>query len=290
MQTLAYNPKAIWISHSAIEEFYRCPKSYYYRYLFTNPDGLRITLAEPQLSLGILVDATIKYYFRKKGQVSLADLFWYLDFQWKLKSGKAGGFSSSEQELSYREKAKKMVTTFFTNIKDLQLNPEVPQFLEMQLFPEDDVRLCGAPDLYDYLNDGSVHVIDFKTSEKENTTTNLQLPIYKILVENALGKKVSKCSYWYLNLETKPKEVRIENKDYLEDIKFKTQAILNARKQVSFNCLKGESGCFKCQNYDLVEKGLAQIVGKDKKRVVYFISKDQTPIETETLYSNDLPF
>lgn len=291
MEQLQYNPEAIWISHSAIDEFYRCPKSYFYRYLYTDKSGSRITVAEPSLTLGILVDEVIKYYFRKKSQVSLDDLNWYLDFKWKLKSGKAGGFATAEQELIFREKAKKFIKTFYDNIKKLNINPEVPEFLQMRLFEEGDVRLCGSPDLYDHLPDGTVHVIDFKTSEREATDISLQLPIYKLLVENNLGKKVSKISYWYLNLQTEPKEVVYEEKDFLADIKFKTQAILKARDDKDFKCLKGPDGCFKCRDYDLIDQGLGEIVGKDKKRIVYFVNKNQNPPKkAESLYSDDLPF
>jgi len=287
LETLQYNPDAIWISHSALEEFYRCPKSYFFRYIYTNSNGMRITLADPNLTLGVLVDDTIKYYYQKKGQVGLQDLFWYLDFKWKIKTGKSGGFISSDQEQIYKEKGRRFLVNFYENIAKLNLNPEVPKFLEMSLFNDKDVRLCGSPDLIDTLPDGSLHVIDFKTSEKEAEATTLQLPIYTLLIENVLGKKVSKTSYWYLNVHDRPVEVSLAPKDYLEEIKFRTQPILLAREAKDFRCNRGADGCFKCSDYDYVKKGVAEIVGKDKKRVVYFVDRSQPQ---ESLYSTDLPF
>src|SRR3990167_1358201 len=224
-----YNPDAVWISHSALEEFFRCPKSYYYRYLYTNSSGLRVTIAEPNLSLGVTLDEVIKYFFRKGGQLTLDNLLWFLDFQWKLKSGKSGGFTSPEQEAVYKARAKKMVINFFENFPKTQIQAEVPEFLQMPLIDQGDVRLCGTPDLIQYLPDGTIHVIDLKTSEKENHQDSLQLPIYTILIEKTLGKTVSKTSYWYLDHDPSPKEIKFNHDQldkYLEDIKFKTQAIL----------------------------------------------------------------
>lgn len=296
MSNLSYNPAAVWISHSALEEFFRCPKSYYYRYLYTNSAGARVTIADPNLTLGIAVDDVIKYYFSKHAQVSLEDLLWHLDFVWKLKKGKAGGFISEDQEKIYLEKAKKFITTFFENIGQIKGKVEVPEFIQMSLSEEEDVRLCGSPDLINYLPDGTVEVIDIKTSEKEYSGETLQLPIYTILIEKELGKKVSKASYWYLNVHNSPKEVTFSDQDFLEDIKFKTQVLLKARKDNDFKCLKGSGGCFKCQDYEYIKTGQAEIVGKDKKRVVYFVDRNKQSLRsddlkaTEPLYSDDLPF
>lgn len=290
MDKLPFNPNAVWISYSALEEYYSCPKSYYYRYLYKNPGGLRVTIANPYLTKGNIVDLTVKHYFDKNEQVSLDQLLWFLDFQWKLKSGKAGGFTDSAQETIFKEKANKMIGTFYNNIKAVAKKAEVPAFLETQLFTEGDVRLCGTPDLIDNLEDGTTHIIDVKTGENLDSTygeeISLQLPIYKYLVENVLGKKVSKASYWHLALHEKPVEVHLPDKDYFEDIKFKTQPILKARTENSFQCLKGDKGCIKCNDFTFITKGLAEVVGRDKNRVVYFVDRTKE----QSLYSDDLPF
>lgn len=290
---LSYNPAAVWISHSALEEFYRCPKSYYFRYLYTNSAGLRVTIAEPNLTLGVLVDEVIKDFFSKSVKPDLNEMLRNLEFKWKLKTGKSGGFRSESQEAFYKEAAVKMLTNFLTNFPALKMEAEVPEFLQMSLMPEGDVRLCGTPDLIEHLPDGTIHVIDLKTSEREKTEPDLQLPIYTILIEEETGKTVSKTSYWYLKLFPGPNEVPFKHDQLpkaLEDIKFKTEAILKSRLSNDFKCLKGEGGCYKCQDFEFIKNETAEIVGKDKKRVVYFVNKDTHAPKVDTLYSDDLPF
>jgi RecB family exonuclease len=92
-----------------------------------------------------------------------------------------------------------------------------------------DYPFKGAIDRIDSLPDGSWEVVDYKTGE---TPANFyyqnkkQLLLYKIAIEDALGKKVNKLTFYYLKSGEK-KSFEATDKD-LE--KFKTETVQTVKK------------------------------------------------------------
>ena len=78
----------------------------------------------------------------------------------------------------------------------------------------------GAIDRVDRLEDGSVEVIDYKTgSAKEKLTfqQKRQLILYKIVLEEAFGLKVSQLSFYYLENGTKVSfETKVKDEEKLK--------------------------------------------------------------------------
>jgi hypothetical protein len=128
----------------------------------------------------------------------------------------------------------------------------------------------------EYLPDeDAVHIIDFKTSKKEENESSLQLPIYHLLVDRCQQRKVARASYWYLELndELSPKE--------LPDLFEAEQEILAIAKKVKlarqlerFKCPQGESGCWNCKPFEKILAGQAELVGvNDYNQDIYIITQ-----------------
>ena len=63
--TFDYNPNTIWISHSALQDFEKCPRLYYLRSIYRDKkfgNNFRIQMANPYLSLGEIVHDAIDNY------------------------------------------------------------------------------------------------------------------------------------------------------------------------------------------------------------------------------------
>ena len=127
-------------------------------------------------------------------------------------------------------------------------------------------------------DEDAVHIIDFKTSRREEKSTSLQLPIYLLLTKNCQKRPVSKISYWYLEKETEPLvEKKIPDYDSsfneLLDIGRK---IKTARKLGTFKCPQ-KDGCFHCRPFERVLKGEGTLVGNNSfGQDVYTLRKETT--------------
>jgi putative RecB family exonuclease len=61
------------------------------------------------------------------------------------------------------------------------------------------VTLFGRVDRIDEEPDGSLHIIDYKTGPRPGEVDAAQLRLYAIMVEEKLGRPVSRLSFWYLD-------------------------------------------------------------------------------------------
>lgn len=277
--------KAIWLSHSSFNDFLNCPKAYYLKNVYKDSKSRnKISLLSPYTSLGSAVHLSIETLLRypaderKKKLNSLEKEYeeiWNKNFQ-----GKKGGFLSAEEEKEFFDKGLEM-------IKNLKQNPNFllnkiikrESYYKGDILPnyfiddEEEILLCGVPDWVEYLNDDTLHVIDFKTGKNEEKEDSTQLPIYVLLLENLQKRKVSRASYWYLLKDSEAKEKEIVREE-VEDIKNK---IVKAGKEIKdlknealkkdwrevFICKRGEEGCIHCRDYEKIISGEAEYVGKD---------------------------
>jgi RecB family exonuclease len=127
----------------------------------------------------------------------------------------------------------------------------------------DNIILCGKIDWMEYLPDqDAVHIIDFKTSKKEEESSSLQLPIYHLLVNRCQQRRVAQASYWYLELNDE-----LTSKE-LPDLAIAEAEILQIAKKLKlarqlerFKCPQGEDGCFHCRSMEKIVRGQAELVG-----------------------------
>lgn len=275
---------ATWVSHSSISDFLKCPRAYYLKNIFKDPEsGNKIQITSAPLSLGSAVHEVIEALSaiptKDRFRESLLEQF---ENVWKKYSGKKGGFLSEDHEQEYLNEGREMIRKIIKNPGPLKkLSIKIKDELPNYWISEDDgIILCGKIDWLEYLPDSDgVHVIDFKTSKKEESGESLQLPIYHLLVTNTQNRKVEKASYWYLRLSDELQEKELPN---LEDAHNRVltiaKKIKTARKLNVFKCPNGKKGCAACRPLESVLKGEAEFVGVGGyNRDVYILSsKDKT--------------
>lgn len=261
---------ALWVSHSSIGDYLKCPRAYYLHNIYRSKDNRKINLVSPSLSLGSAVHETLESLANYKAEERfLHPLEPLFEENWKKFSGKTGGFKSEEEESDAKERARKMILMVAQNPgplaqKTVKLRPASnnmpPNFF---LSEEENIILNGKIDWLEYIpEDDSVRVIDFKTGKNDEGQDSLQMPIY-ILLLNALQKrKVSGASYWYLERNNEPSPVALPEISIVrEKVLSIARQIKNAKEHNIFECPRGPNGCFACQPYEKILRNEAEFVG-----------------------------
>lgn len=262
---------AVWISHSSIGDFLKCPRAYYLHNIYKDPKtGRKIGIVNPSLSLGQAVHTTIENLKNLPVEERLSrDLIADFEEAWKSVSGKIGGFKNQEEEQEFKARGIAMINRVINNPgpiarKTVKLKESDSGMLpNFYISEEDNIILCGFVDWIEYVeNDDSVKILDFKTGRNEEKEDSLQLPIYLLLLNALQKRKVSGASYWYIDKDNEPIEVKLPNLDEAKDKVLKVgKKIKEARQKNIFQCPKGEKGCHACRPYEAIIKGEAEYVG-----------------------------
>lgn len=272
--------KAVWVSHSSISDFLKCPRAYYLRNVYKDPEtGHKITVVSPPLALGAAVHEVVESLSslptEERLKISLLKKF---DVAWLKVSGKKGGFKNYSQESEYRDRGIAMLKNIEANpgpilrraIKIKTGDLGLPNYLFSE---EENIILCGKIDWLEYLEEiDSVHIIDFKTGKNEEGADSLQLPIYLLLASNTQTKKVAKASYWYLDRDTelRGKELPDEKEAY-EKVMDVAKRIKLARQLNHFVC--PQKGCMNCRPLERILKGEGEKVGvSDTRQDIYILN------------------
>lgn len=276
---------AVWVSHSSMGDFIKCPRSYYLHNMYKDPKtGHKVSIVTPHMSLGIAVHEVLEGLADFPADTRMdRDLLALYEAEWKKVAGKKGGFQSADEEAEFKARGTVMIEKvagdprFLVN-KCIKL-PQDKMPCNFYLSEEHNIILNGLVDWIEYLPEtDSLHIVDFKTGKREETESSLQLPIYLLLCD-ALHKKrkVTKASYWYLESD------KIIEKE-LPDIDTARQSVLAVAMQVkeardiakregvdkTFFCPQGaydvttkEGGCMNCRPYELIlaRDPLAEFVG-----------------------------
>jgi len=276
---------ATWVSHSSISDFLKCPRAYYLNNVYKSPEtGRKIQLMGAPLALGGAVHEVVEALSiiptTKRFKKSLIEKF---NDVWHKYRGEKGGFSSDEQEKKYKERGEAMLRRVMENPGPLnnlavKIKEDLPNYW---LSEEDNIILCGKVDWLEYLPDeDAVHIIDFKTSKREDKNGSLQLPIYHLLVHNTQQRKVAKASYWYLELYDEPIEKELPDLiEAHEEVLAIAKKIKLARKLERFKCSQGDGGCHHCKPLEKVLAGEAKKVGVSEynQDVFTLISEESSP-------------
>ena len=278
---------ALWVSYSSIQDFLNCPRSYFLKNVYKSPKtGHKITLMNPALALGQTVHNVLdKLSFLPHDQRFKKPLIALFDEEWEKVSGKRGGFFSPETEYKYKVRGQEMMRRVYNHpgiIKNLsvKITQELPQFW---LSEEENIILCGKIDWLEYLpTTDSVHIVDFKTSKKEDNSDSLQLPIYHLLVDRCQKRKVSKVSYWYLERDNECKEATLFSlEEAYKNVLDVARKIKLARQLDRLTCPNGEDGCIFCKSMEEIIKGNAELVDVDQyKRDIYILNQESNDINT----------
>ncbi len=260
---------AVWVSHSSLGDFLKCPRAYYLHNVYKDPKTRRkINIVSPALSLGSAVHEVVEGLLNyPAGDRAKQPLFAQFDEAWTKVSGKKGGFIDPSQEAEYHQRGRKMIERVMAHPgpllnKAIRLAPHEndmpPNFL---LSEKENIILCGKIDWLEYLPEtDSLHVIDFKTGKNEEGSDSLQLPIYLLLLNNLQKRKVGKASYWYLETDNKLTPVFLPTADEAYEKVFDVAIrVKKAREKGDFNCPRG--GCFACRPFEKILNGEAEYLG-----------------------------
>lgn len=273
---------ALWVSHTSLSSFLKCPRAYFLQSVYKDPKTRhKIQLMAPPLALGQVVHEVLESLsvlaVDQRFSRSLIDRF---DQSWKKVAGKKGGFLTQEQEAGYKARGEAMLRRAVEHPgplkqKAVKIKADLPQYWFSE---SDEIILCGKIDWLEYLEaENAVHIIDFKTSTKEEDAKSLQLPIYHLLVHNIQHRRVARASYWYLEkndgLTEKELPDLLQAHDQVMEVakKMKVQ-----RKLGIFKCPHGESGCFYCKPLEKIIKGEAEFVGYNGRQDSYILNTNET--------------
>ncbi len=246
--------KAIWLSHSSISNYEKCPRLYYLANIYKDKGtNNKITIVTPHMSLGSAVHMVLEPLMEIKSEERKnVDLLNKYQKVWESFSGEKGGFKPinktliggvetdiiSDEEKEFYKKGKLMIENVQNQLKNANVSEifilnkkSIRQSLyykgnmvpNIVISEKENVILCGSIDWISFEEHG-VTVLDFKTGRNEESDDSRQLPIYKILFEGLQNKwKVSRYAYYYLlNDEIKYKEWESDldknNKDNIENI------------------------------------------------------------------------
>jgi ATP-dependent helicase/DNAse subunit B len=261
---------AVWVSHTSISDWLKCPRAYYLKNVFRDPvTKHKIKLMSPALALGQSVHEVLESLSQlPRGSRFSEPLPNKFDRAWEKVKGERGGFTNEEVEYQYKKRGLDMLARVYNhpgpiNNLSVKIQMDLPYYW---LSEEDNIILCGKVDWLEYLPDtDSVHIIDFKTGKVQEEENSLQLPIYSLLVANCQKRKATKASYWYLSESDTLTEKSLPN---LADAK---KQILDIAKQIKlarqinrFKCKNGEDGCFACKPFESILNKQARLVGQDE--------------------------
>lgn len=263
---------AVWVSHSSMGDFLKCPRAYYLHNVYKNPDtGRKITIINPALSLGSAVHATLEALGTLPVEERLQrDIVADFEKEWAANaSGKKGGFTNVAEEEAAKKRGRAMIERVVKNPgplakKTVRLKPTKnnmpPHFI---LSEKENIILCGMIDWLEYVEaDDSIRIIDFKTGKNEEGEDSLQLPIYLLLLGALQKRRVSGAAYWYLEKNDAPTDVALPDaKDAIERVLALARRVKDARESRAFVCPRGSVGCFACQPYEAILKGEAEYIG-----------------------------
>jgi len=205
-QEFIKNP--IYLSYTSLKDFLKCPRSYYLKDLYKDPkNNYRLQVASPHLSLGSVVHDSVKWFLDEPEKPTLEQTIEKFRNLWLKFRKKRGGFSSDEEEGNFGRRGLAMIENFVKNWQVLEKAAQGVTFPKYNLV--DNVILIGNFDYIGQFEDGSLHVIDFKTGANDEQDA-LQLYIYAILAESNLGKSVSEAGFWYLDRDGGPKDIVLD--------------------------------------------------------------------------------
>ena len=111
----------------------------------------------------------------------------------------------------------------------------------------------------------------------------MQLEIYLLLATNTQTRPVNKLSYWYLESDKNPKEIKLPdmNTAYDEVLTIAKKVKL-ARKLNKLTC--PNDGCNYCKPFEAIIEGKARLVGRnDFGQDVYVVGEIEDSLESDIL-------
>lgn len=168
------------------------------KYKFTYIDDLakEYKTPRPYLTMGAHVHNALKDFYEQyqPEERTYPHLEGLLRKRWR---ENRKGFSSREDEAQWGVKALQMLRLFVHRM-DLSITPTLLEdYYDVEV--GENLKILGRIDRADTLEDGSLHVIDYKTGKyRPEEQSELQLQLYAIIVGANKKAPVTKASFLYL--------------------------------------------------------------------------------------------
>ena len=261
-----------YLSYTSISDFLKCPRSFYLKNVYRDPKtNFRLQLASPYLSLGSTVHDSIAWYLTLRKKPDFPEVIKTFKNYWLKFHGRKGGFSSLDEETVFGQRGISMLENFTKNVGVLERLVKPLSFPKVHLV--ENMILLGNIDYVGEREDGSLHIIDFKTGIKDEDSA-LQLYIYALLAESNYLKDVSKISFWYLDRDACPKEAVLDPLDTTYQwLKEQALEIKQALDSNRWQCL-GKGRC-DCAAYESIIKGKGEFMFTDYKfkKDIYYLKR-----------------
>ncbi len=183
------------ISPYKLNMYLECPRHYWWNYI--NPSTRSRQPERPYFTMGDHVHNTLKYFFNQpQHKRTKKFLLGILERQWQKGTGPAAGFWNQRIEEEYYERACLMLSAFFDR-DDMTVEPLWASDQLIKAGVSESLTFMGKIDRVDMMPDGSLHIIDYKTS-KEEREDEWQLPMYAVMARRYFEKPVAQLSYLFL--------------------------------------------------------------------------------------------
>jgi ATP-dependent helicase/DNAse subunit B len=250
---------AVWVSHSSMGDFLKCPRLYYLHNVYKDPaTGRKMSIVTPHMALGTAVHNVLEDLANYPSAERFnRDLRAKFEEEWEKVSGMKGGFLDPVQEEQFKMRGKDMINNVIKDPKFL-VNQRVKLPKEKMnpnyfLSEEDNIILNGQVDWIEFLPDETLHIVDFKTGKWEEKEASLQLPIYLLLCNKLRPQwKVSKASYWYLESDKIVEKELPDAETAYRNVIDVALKVKQAREAGVFQCPKGPEGCMNCRPYEKI--------------------------------------
>lgn len=181
------------LSPFSISIYQQCPRRYKYHYV----DGLAQLYKKPWpwLTMGSNVHSTLAEFLGviPETQRTIETIENLLRRKWRVSRE---GFVDREEERKWGERALAQLR-WFVNTQRIDVRPfMVEKFHEASITP--DLTLNGKIDRIDQMDDGSLHVIDYKTGRMPEKVDGFQLLLYSLILSKTLSYPIPEASYLYL--------------------------------------------------------------------------------------------
>ena len=281
--------KAVWLSHSSVNDFLQCQRLYYLKHVYKNQNKRKISIANPYATLGVIVHLVLENLVHYKSEERVKqNLLQQFQTEWERLKYMAG-FTEESEEKNFKERGESMMKNVMQDFQLLK-NKTIQQkdFYSGDFIPniflseEENIILCGPVDWIEYDEKAKgLILVDFKTGRNLEREDSRQLPIYKILVESLQNKwKVLGGKYWYLEkneiqkkkldsdlIEQIKKElleigIQIRQKRFIFIDNVGWEHLRTKEVEENFSCNSDLKLC-ECHKYEKIINGQAKHIGQD---------------------------
>lgn len=171
--------KKLSFSYSKMGMYQECPQKYKFRYIHMIPEQPKYYFA-----FGTALHSVMEFIYNPENTLfpSLSEALTYFDSVWDKTTYAQKGYASVEKELEGYAEGRRIIESYYQAFSGKFIHPlstELKSTLDI-----DGLSLISIVDRMDYLGDGLVKILDYKTGKTVQREPD-QLYMYQKVVENS---------------------------------------------------------------------------------------------------------